>query len=54
MRTTGQADYIDTGLNALKNYTSNPAGRGVLHNFVDQKLHPEKYAGKAPTRPRRR
>jgi len=54
MRSTGKADYIDTGINALKNYTANPAGKGVLHPFVERKLNPEKYGGAAPTRPRRR
>lgn len=54
MRMTGKAEYIDTGVNALKNYTSNPAGKGVLHPFVEEKLNPEKYHGKAPTRPQRR
>ncbi len=54
MRMTGKAEYIDTGVNALKNYTSNPAGKGVLHPFVEEKLNPEKYHGKGPTRPQRR
>jgi len=54
MRSTAQADYIDTGVNALKNYSSNPAGKGVIHRFVEEKLNPEKYRGKAPTRPQRR
>ena len=54
MRSTGKADYIDTGINALKNYTANPAGKGVLHPFVERKLNPQKYGGAAPTRPRRR
>ena len=54
MRMTGKAEYIDTGVNALKNYTSNPAGKGVLHPFVEEKLNPEKYYGKGPTRPQRR
>lgn len=53
MRSTGKADYIDTGVNALKNYTANPAGKGVLHTFVEQKLNPQKHNGGAPTRPRR-
>ena len=42
MRTTGKGDYIDTGLNALKNYDANPSGKGVLHPFVEGKLYPEK------------
>jgi hypothetical protein len=42
MRTTEKADYIDTGLNALKNYDSDPSGRGVMHPFVEGKLYPEK------------
>ena len=54
MRMTGKAEYIDTGVNALKNYTSNPAGKGVLHPFVEEKLNPEKHHGKGPTRPQRR
>ena len=54
MRSTAKADYIDTGVNALKNYSSNPAGKGVMHRFVEEKLNPEKYRGKAPTRPQRR
>ncbi len=54
MRSTGKADYIDTGTNALKNYTANPAGKGVLNVFVEQKLNPGKYGAAAPMRPRRR
>lgn len=54
MRSTGKADYIDTGINALKNYSANPAGKGVLHVFVEQKLNPDTHGATAPTRPRRR
>ena len=54
MRTTGKADYVDTGLNALKNYDTNPSGKGSLHPFVSQKLYPEKYGRREPPRPRRR
>jgi hypothetical protein len=53
MRTTGKADYFDTGLNALRNYDSNPAGKGVVHPFVNQKLYPEKFERRESTRPRR-
>ena len=42
MRMTERADYIDTGLNALKNYDSDPSGKGVLNPFVERKLYPEK------------
>jgi hypothetical protein len=54
MRSTGAADYIDTGINALTNYTANPAGKGILHSFVQQKLYPEKFGGREPLKPRRR
>ena len=40
IRMTKGSYYYDSGLNALKNYDSNPAGRGALHSWVEQKLFP--------------
>lgn len=42
IRKTTTADYQDIGLNALKNYSKDPAGRGVFHPTLQQKLFPSK------------
>jgi hypothetical protein len=46
IRNTGRAQYYDSGLNALKNYDGDPAGKGKLHQFIEQKLFPQKQAKK--------
>ena len=38
IRETNAARYFDTGLNALKNYDSDPKGRGKLSLVIQQKL----------------
>jgi hypothetical protein len=38
IRMTGGSYFYDSGLNALKNYDTNSAGRGALHSWVEQKL----------------
>jgi hypothetical protein len=40
IRMTKGSYYYDSGLNALKNYDTNSAGRGALHSWVEQKLFP--------------
>lgn len=42
IRITERAQYYDSGINALKNYDSDPAGKGKLHTFIEQKLYPQK------------
>lgn len=37
-RITAKATYRDYGMNALKNYTADPSGKGVLNVWVKQKL----------------
>ena len=38
-RMTATSYYYDTGLNALRNYDSDPTGKGKLHPWVSNKLY---------------
>jgi hypothetical protein len=42
MRLTDRARYYDTGLNALKNYSKDPAGKGQLHPVIQRMLFGDK------------
>ena len=42
MRMTTTAYYQDTGLNALKNYDKDRAGKGMISSFIQQKLYGQK------------
>jgi hypothetical protein len=39
---TTTAYYQDTGLNALKNYDKDRAGKGMISSFIQQKLYGQK------------
>lgn len=41
-RKTANAYYHDTGVNALKNYDTDPTGKGKLHPWVSNKLYGNK------------
>jgi len=51
IRRTNYAHYYDTGLNALKNYDSDPTGRGKIHPWISQKIFGSQ--SKKPQRTRR-
>jgi hypothetical protein len=48
-RLTNTAVYLDTGINALKNYDQSLSGPGELHPVMQSKLYPDK----RPSHPRR-
>ena len=50
-RKTANAYYHDTGVNALKNYDTDPTGKGKLHPWVSTKLYGNKK--EAPRKPKR-
>lgn len=49
IRLTNVAEYFDSGLNALRNYDGDPAGKGKLSPLIKQKLD-----GQKPQKPQRR